>query len=55
MLAAAMYFLRSKNGNAAYYIEESAKTALDVANDTDFAWKAALYAEAARRILAKKS
>lgn len=55
MLAAAMYFLRSKNLNAAYYIEESAKTALDVANDTDFAWKAALYAEAARRILAKKS
>lgn len=52
MLAAALYLLRSKHAKAALFIEEAAKTALDVANDTDFAWKAALYAEAARRFMA---
>jgi hypothetical protein len=52
MLAAALYLLRTKHVKAALFIEEAAKTALDVANDTDFAWKAALYSEAARRFLA---
>lgn len=45
---AAMAISTTNPGEAATLMEQSAKLALDSANDTDFAWKAALHAEAVR-------
>lgn len=52
MLQGALGRLRAKSADAPRLVEESAKLALDFANDTDFAWKVALFAEHVRKQLA---
>ncbi len=52
LLQGAIGRLRARSADAPRLIEESAKLALDSANDTDFAWKAALFAQQARKQIA---